>query len=89
MANRGKITREEPNGPLRKGLQANAKVLGPAHGGRVFAAAYDLANTGLDVVLDLENMGLGNSDKSIPPPFHTVALSREQQPSGREVIGRL
>ncbi len=71
------ITREEPDGPLRKGLRAASGALGVEKGGGVFLEAYKLANAGLDAVLDLHHLHrLGHPDHSIPPPLHSVAVQR-------------
>jgi hypothetical protein len=74
-----KITREEPDGPLRLGLKGVSDALGPESGGQVFAQAYDLANGGLNAVLDLHHLhGLGDPDISIPPPLRSVKIERER-----------
>ncbi len=73
-----KITRKEPDGPLRSSLRQSSEALGDENGGRVFAGAYDLANTGLEAVLALESHHLGDSDKSIPAPFKRVKIERDR-----------
>jgi len=74
-----KITITEPYGPLRTGLWVIGDALTPEKGCYVFWGALDLANTGLELVLDLENLhGLGNSDISIPPPLHTIGEARKR-----------
>lgn len=73
-----KITLHEPDGPLRSGLMAISKKLGPA-GGDVFAQAHALANRGLEVVLAMHHTHrLGDPDNSIPPPYKAVGIQRER-----------
>lgn len=73
----GKITREEPEGPLRRGCDEVAERLGQENGGQVATLARDLANDGLDLVLDCEALGLGNSDLSIPPTDPSIKATRQ------------
>jgi len=74
-----KITRAEPDGPLRTGLKSLDTALGAENGGDVFKHAAELANGGLDLVLELENRHrAGDSDISIPRTFHGVDVKRKR-----------
>ncbi len=72
-----KITREEPEGPLRTSLKALSDKFGDTPAGDIFSLAYTLANEGLDVVKRLEEQhNIGDSNRSIPTTYHTVKLER-------------
>lgn len=73
-----KITLQEPEGPLRTGLRQTAEALGPERGGHVFMLAHELANAGLDLAITLEERGLGDRERSIPPAYHHVQVERKR-----------
>lgn len=77
---RPKISRTEDPGPLRTGLKSISEALGPENGGKVYEEAFNLAEAGLDMTLDLyeKHNGLGDPDKSIPPTFNAVKVLRDR-----------
>jgi hypothetical protein len=73
-----RITRSEPEGPLRTGLRTLAGSLGPAYGADVFKEGHALATGGLDAVLDMQERRLGDSNISIPRTTHVIQQLRRE-----------
>lgn len=74
-----RITRTEPDGPLRSGLKYCAQELGDESGAKLFLLGVNLANTGLDVGLDLqEKHYLGDTDVYIPKTTNAINIQRQR-----------